>query len=293
MKDESALKNDRRALQTINQVNASLQTEQRLSPELFESLKQVYERYPDAASAHEAYRSALILRKDWAALVEFLQRKPWSTLTVDDKLNLVKAMIKLGRYNGAAEALAPLASQNNFEAKTLLANAYFHLGRYDEAKTLLDESWQEILNEKKVDEITIRGMIYFYQQENDLALQTLNKAIEMNPDYSPALNGVSRVYAAKGDQIKADENLKRVQKVYDKGTAEQVRGTRLVELNQKLKEAYEAKRFQETIEIANEMLPEADAKDKAILYQFQYYSYLALGKQKEAQDALNKANSQQ
>lgn len=291
--DESALKNDRSALQTISQVNASIQNEQRLSPDLFERMKQVYERYPTAPSAHDAYRSALMIRKDWAALVEFFQRQPESTLKLDDKLTLAKALLKLGRYEDAVESIAPLVVQDNFEAKCLLANAYFHLGRYDEAKTLLDKNWQEILNEKKIDEITMRGMIYFYQHEFDKAIETMNRSIEIDPDHYPALNGISRVYAAKGDRTKAGEILKRVQQIVDKKTAEAKRGTKLVELSQKLKEAYDAKRFQEVIDIANEMLREADAKDKVTLYQFQYESYVALGKQKEAQVVLNKANSQQ
>lgn len=293
MKDESALKNDRSALQTINQVNASIQNEQRLSPELFESMKQVYERYPTAPSAHDAYRSALMIRKDWAALVEFFQRHPKSTLKPDDKLTLAKALLKLGRYEDAAETVRPSVAEDNLEAKNLLANAYFYLGRYDEAKTLLDKNWQEILNEKKIDEITMRGMIYFYQHEFDKAIETMNRSIEIAPDHYPALNGISRVYAAKGDRTKADEILKRVQQIVDKKTAEAKRGTKLVELSQKLKGAYDAKRFQEVIDIANEMLREADAKDKVTLYQFQYESYVALGKQKEARDVLNKANSQQ
>lgn len=291
--EESALKADASASQAINQANIFLQNRQKLSPENFDKIKKIYKQYPTSKTVQDTYRAALIIKEDWAILVDFFKQIPESKLTVEDKINLAKAYIKLGRYNDSSETLKPLAGQNNLEVKTLLANAYFHLGKYDESKRLIDENWQQILNEKKSDEIALRGMIYFYQGDTEKAIETLNKSIEFNPDHLPSYNGLSRVYASKGEQTKAEENLKKVQEIFNKVTADERRKTIMVEKSYKLQDAYQAKRFQEVIDLANELLPEADAKTKVVLYQFQYNSFQALGKQTEAQEVLLKAKQLQ
>lgn len=290
---EAALRSDPSASQTINQANIFLQNNQKLSTEQFDKVKKLYEQYPTSKAAKDTYRAALIRNGDWAILADFLKQIPDAELTVQDRLNLAKANIKLGRYTDAAETLTPLAGQNNFEAKTLLASAYFHLGKYDESKKLFDENWQQILNEKKSDEITLRGMIYFYQGDHPKAIETLDQSIAFNPEHVPSYNGLSRVYAAQGEHAKAEENLKRVQELFDQVTAIEIRQTKLVEKIYKLQEAYQAKRFQEVIDLANEILPQTDAKNKVALYQFLYNSYQALGKQREAQEVLLQAKQTQ
>lgn len=287
--DESALKADTSAVQTISQAVGFLQNKQKLSREHFDKVKKIYEQYPSSKTAQDTYRAALIVKEDWVVLAEFIKQIPAEKLTVDDRLNLAKAYIKLGRYNDAAGVLSPLGIENNFEATMLLANAHFHLGKYDDAKKLFDENWQQILTEKRSDEIALRGMIYFYQDDRAKAIETLDLSIAFNAEHIPAYNGLSRVYAAQGEMVKAGENLKRVQDIFDKVTATASRQTKLVEKSYKLQEAYQARRFQEVIDLANEMLPESDAKNKAVLYQFLYNSYQALGKQKEAQEVLLRA----
>lgn len=287
--DEAALNADETAKQTINSSSQMLSSGQKPSAENFEKLKAVYEKYPKSETVAQTYKSALIVREDWAALEKFLSSIPKSELSNDDSLNLGKTYIKLGRYNDAIKTLKALENGNNLEVKTLLANAYFHLDRYAEAKPLLDNNWEQIIKDKRADDITMRGMIYFHEKENDKAIETLEKALEVKPDNIPAANGLSRVYAAKGDTEKAEEYLAKVQQMFDTLTAEERRKTNLVEKIYKLQEAYKAKRFQEVISLVNEVLPQADAKNKAALYQYLYNSYQALGMQKEAQETLAKA----
>lgn len=291
--DENALQEDATAKATINQVSQVLKSGQKPTSEDFEQLKSVYEKYPDSESTRQTYKSALIVREDWAALEKFLTAIPAAKLTDDDKLNLGKTYIKLGRYNDAVETLKPFENGNNLEAKTLLANAYFHLGKYAEAKPLLDSNWEQIIKDKRIDDITLRGMIYFHEKENEKAIETLEKALEFMPDNISAANGLSRVYAAKGETEKAEEYLAKVQQSFDKLTAEERRKTYLVEKFYKLQEAYKAKRFQEVIDLANDVLPEAEARNKAALYQYLFNSYQALGMQKEAQEILVKAKQMQ
>ena len=291
--DETAFENDALAKQTVNQATLKISKGQKVTPADFAEIKSVYEKYPQSKSVREIYRTALIAREDWNALQEFLEKLPDAEKTEADKLNLGKTYFKLGKYDKSAEVLKEFENSENTEAKSILANAYFKAGKNAEAKTLLDKDWEKIVSEKRVDEMTVRGMIYFYEKDNSKAIEILQKVLEIRPDSIPAANGLSRIYASQGDSAKAEEYLTKVQDAYDKMTADERRKTNYVEKIYKLQEAYKAKRFQEVINIANEILPEADAKNKAALYQFLYNSHKALGQQEEAQEVLVKAREMQ
>lgn len=291
--DEKALKADAEARAEINRVSQLMQKGQKLSQKDVEAIKQIYADYPSSETARNTLKNAYIRREDWASLEKLFIEIPASELSEEDRITFVKVYIKLGRYNDAVETLQKLENKNNSEAKSLLANAYFHLGKYDEAKGLIDTSWQEILQNKRDEEIVLRGMIYFYQKENDKAIETLEKALEINPGSVAANNGLSRIYAARGENEKAEEYLAKVQESFDNLTKEEQKKSTLAAKLYSLQEAYKAKRFQEVINIGTEILPQVTAKNKPALLQYLYNSYLALGKQKEAQEILVQAKQLQ
>ncbi len=250
--DDAAYQADSESKKLLSQTSQAMFAGQKPSSAEFESIKSILEKYPEAESVRSVYKMALIRREDWNALEEFQQR-------------------------------------NDPEIRSILANSNFYLGKYDEAKLILDKNWEEIINQKRSDDVTLRGMIYFHEKDLEKAVATLQKALELNPDSIPAANGLSRVYAAKGEPEKAAEYVAKVQQKFDKMTTEEQRKTNLLEQVYKLQEAYKAKRFAEVIEIGSKMLPEADEKNKPALYQYLYNSYAALGKNKEAAEILAKA----
>lgn len=291
--DEKAVQADAPASAEISRINQQIAAKQKLTQKDIDSIREIYARYPQAKSVRQTLQTALISREDWGSLEKLLLEIPAGELTREDKTNLGKVYLKLGRYGEAADTLRPLEDGSDPEIRFLLANAYFNSGSYDEAKKLLDDSWENIISEKRVSEMTFRGMIYFYQNEPEKAAEILRKVIEIDPANIAALNGLSRIYGARGDREKAEEYLARVQQTFDRVTAEERRRTKFVETIYKLKEAYQAQRFEEVIELANQAIPEADAANRAALYQYLYNSYRALGRQKEAQEALAKANQTQ
>ena len=170
------------------------------------------------------------------------------------------------------------------------------MGKYDEAKAELDGSWEQINKEKRIEEIALRGIIYFYEKENDKAIETLNKALEIDSKHVLTNNSLSRVYAAQentekaqGNTEKAQEYVTKVKREFDAITAREKVSSAKAEDTMKIQVAYKAKRFEEVINLANRMLPSANAREKVILYQFLVNSYQATGKTKEAQEALAKA----
>ncbi len=287
--DEKSLQNDKQSLETISKVSTAFSTGQKPSSQEFESLKQVFQRYPESQTAGQMYKLALIKREDWASLKTLLSTTPFENLSLEDRKNLGNASYKLGNYQDAVEVLKTLTEENDREVISVLANSYFFLGDYSEAKLLLDKNWERIKNEKRLNDITLRGLIYFRENESDKAIETLKFALTIAPDNIPAANAISRIYAARGEQEVAVKYLEQVQRSFDKVTAEERRKAIVVEKFYKLQDAYKAQRFQEVIDIAEEVLPEADPKNKLTLYQFLYNSHNALGHQKEAQEALENA----
>jgi tetratricopeptide (TPR) repeat protein len=288
--DEKSLQDDKQALETISRISKTFSIGQKPSNEDFALLKQVLLRYPQSQTVRQVYKLALVKREDWESLKKMLAATPFDELSKEDQKNLGNASYKLGNYADAVEVLEKLADGNDREVISVLANSYFYLGNYLEAKLLLDRNWERIKNEKLVSEITLRGLIYFYENETDKAIETLKFALEIRPDNIPAANAISRIYAARGEPEVAAKYLEQVQKSFDKATAEERQKTNVVEKFYKLQDAYQAQRFQEVIDLANEVLPQADPKNKPALYQFLYNSHAALGHEKEAQEALEKAN---
>ncbi len=287
--DESALQNDAVSKQALENAVQLMKTGQKPAPEDFEKIKKIYQQYPNSKTARNSYQFALISREDWTALEQFLNQIPFSEMSDEDKSNLGKAYFKIGRYADAVESLKPFGKKGEREIRNILATSYFRLDRFAEAKALLDDDWDDIINKKSIDEITLRGMIFFHEKENDKAIETLHRTLKIDPENIAAANGLSRVYAAIGDRKKSEEFVARVQDSFEKLTAEEKRKTNQVEKLYQLQNAYNAKRFDEVIEIANQVLPEADARNKSALYQYLYNSYIALGKQKEAQEIAAKA----
>lgn len=287
--DDAAYQADSESKKLLSQTSQAMFAGQKPSSAEFESIKSILEKYPEAESVRSVYKMALIRREDWNALEQFLLAVPAAERSDEDKLNLAKALFKLGRYAETVNYLEEFQQRNDPEIRSILANSNFYLGKYDEAKLILDKNWEEIINQKRSDDVTLRGMIYFHEKDLEKAVATLQKALELNPDSIPAANGLSRVYAAKGEPEKAAEYVAKVQQKFDKMTTEEQRKTNLLEQVYKLQEAYKAKRFAEVIEIGSKMLPEADEKNKPALYQYLYNSYAALGKNKEAAEILAKA----
>ncbi|MCD9188518.1 MAG: tetratricopeptide repeat protein [Pyrinomonadaceae bacterium] len=290
-KDIESFKKDAQAVAEFNRINQVIGRGQYLSQTDIDSLNKIREKYPQNPNVRLLMQSALIKREDWQAAVDFINQIPENERTEDEKKNLAKILVKLGRYEETLQTVTPLLEKTpeNIELISISSNALMNLGRYEEAGNQLDKVWNEILNQNKADEVTMRGMIWFYQKNYDKAVETLNKAVGINPESVAAYNSLARVYAAQGNAEKAEEFSKKVQSVFDKMTADSQKKAKFVADAKNLEEAFKGKRYEEAVTLAKTMLPDAEAEDKFVLYQFLANSYQALGKMKEAQDALAEA----
>ncbi len=294
--EASLYSQDANAKSEIMRLNQLLTTGQSVTAADFESIKQIRVKYPNTAEVRVVYQSALINRSDWESVAELIEAIPASQRTRDDNLNLAKTYLKLARYQEEIALVKPLAEKDkkDFEFNSLLAFGHFFLGQDDEAARLLDSFWETIIQNRRLDEINTRGMIYFRQKNYAKATEIFEKSLEINTNNTTAYNYLSRIYAAQGNEEKAEFYRAKTVELNDKSAADSLEASRRVQQIYALETAWKAKNYSEVINLAKQILPTAVEKDqKIVLYQYLFESYKALGNEKEANDALTEAQKLQ
>lgn len=295
-KDSAALKNDKQTFAQLSQIGNLINTTRSISSENFTALKAIREKYPNAPEVRQVFQNALIIREDWEMLENFLKEKPFAEMNTDERKALAKVYLKLGKYADAIEILKPLAeaNPNDVEIRGVLGGAYFFLNQLDEAAAEFDSIWDKIVAEKRIDEMTTRGLIYLRQNNLPKAVETLQKAIEINPSNIPANNALSQAYARQGNAEQAEIHRKKTVELQDKLQSDELQARQKVQDIYAIEDAWNSKNYQEVIKLTNEMLAQtADKNQKLVLYQYLFRSHQALGNQSEAQNALSEAQKLQ
>jgi predicted Zn-dependent protease len=274
--DQAGFEQDKAAATEVRRIAAGLGRTQSVAQSDLDLLKTVHAKYPAAAEVRQTLQAALQARQDWEALEKLLTETPEAERTQSERVYLGKVYLKLGRYKEARLILEPLATAapQDLEINSLAGQALYFEGRYEAAARVFDRVWDAIIATNGVDEIMMRGMIYFYQGDKGRAIETLKKTVELNPDYFAGHNALSRVYAAQGDAAQAADETRRI---------------RLNARARDLESAFAARRYEECVRIAQEMLRSADETQKPMLYEYIGQAYQALGKQAEAQSAFQEA----
>ncbi len=257
----------------------------------YESLKNLRAKYPASVDVRQTFQAALILRNDWEALEKFLTEIPQEQRTKTGQIELTKVYIKQGKTAEAANVIEPMtvAAPNNAELNGLAGQAFFFTGQYDKAAVCLDRVWSQLISNKRVDEISIRGLIYFYKGDYQKAIETLQETIKIDPKHIAALNGLSRVYSVTGDEKQADVYRLQVEKISQETTTNETNRAAFTERARELETAWNEKRYEDVIKTAQEMLSIAPHQQKAILYQYIAEACQALGKTEEAKAAMIEA----
>lgn len=286
------MQNDTEAKLVVNKASQVFKSGKKPSNKEFEEIRSIYKKYPNSESARQTYKSALILRDDWGALEDVLTKEDSSKLSNEDKKTLAKVYVKLGKFQRALGVINPLAEENpnDTELKGLAGLSYFNTGEMDEAGKQFDSVWDELIKNKSYQEISVRGIIYFRQNDLPKAIETLETALEINPRHVSTNNTLSRIYAKKGDVDKAEKYREKTTKAQEIIKNETFAKSKQVDKIYELEGAWKKKSYQEVISLSKEMLTSTtDKKQKSVLYQYLYKSYQALGMQTEAQNVLKQA----
>lgn len=289
--DQKNFEGDKAAVTEVRRIQAALARRQTVPQSDLELLKSLHAKYPRATEVQQTLQSMLQERQDWDALEQLLTAEPEAERTQAEQIYLAKIYIKLGRYRDASRIAGTLAeaAPNDLELNALAGHAWYFEGQYDNAARAFDRVWDALLSAKQLDEMMMRGMIYFYKGDKDRALEVLKKTVEINPDFIPGNNALARVFAAKGDQQQAAFYRDQADRLQARRVAEETRKRRLVARGHDLETAFAAGRYDEAARIAQELLQTADASQKPTLYEYLGQAHKATGRQAEAQAAFQEA----
>lgn len=294
-KDSAALKQDAQALSQLAQIDKSVNQTTSITAETFAALKTIREKYPNAPEVRRTYKTALIIRKDWTSLEDFLLQTA-DQLSAEDRQDLGKVYFKNGKYEKAIETLKPLAEAdpNDVEARSLLGHSYFYLNKHAEAGAELDSVWDKIVAGKRVADITARGIIYSQQNNFPKATEILKLAFEIDPTNPASSIALSQAYARQGNLEEAEFYRQKGVEMYDKNTAATFEMSRRVQKIYEIEAAWNSKNYAQVIDLVTKTLAMGvDKNQKSILYRYLFESHKALGNQAEANSILAEAQKLQ
>ncbi|MEZ5307824.1 MAG: hypothetical protein R2684_11830 [Pyrinomonadaceae bacterium] len=258
----------------------------------FEVLVGLRKDFAGAEEIEATYERALMIRGDLRSLVDLYSGIGNAKLSAPQRANYARALTRLGRFEDALALTSGVDLGSDSEMRTVASLSLFQLDRSKEAKKILDDNWDKILAEKSAVEISVRGLIYFYDGENKKAIETLQKAQEFDPLNLAAANGLSRVYYASGDIEKAKEAESNVRDTFAKLTSAERQKLRFVDVVNRLKAAFEKEKYEDVVQLGREALPMADQQNKKVVYQYIYSALKALGRHDEANRVVTEARSE-
>ncbi|MEO8041132.1 MAG: tetratricopeptide repeat protein [Acidobacteriota bacterium] len=289
--DAARLATDNAATAELNRVNAILASNGPITRADLDSLVKLREQYPNAAPVRQILQGAFIKREDWAAAEKIIADTRDNERTNSDRLNLAKIYFKQGKFSECADLLKamPPNADEHVEILALLGQSEFYRGNLDEAGKSFESVLGDLVSQKRADDISLLGTIYFRRGDQAKAIETLQNAVEISPENISANSALSRAYAASGDDIRAEAIRKKLKSINIRVAAEEKRKSRVIPLFYKLEDAYAAKDFEKVVALVEQIQPDADDATKPTLYRYLAAAYQAQGKQTEANNALAEA----
>jgi Flp pilus assembly protein TadD len=268
--DATLLAKDTTATADLRRINADLGGTGQITPENFEKLKGLREKYPHSEAIGKTYKAALMAREDWAGLENLLTASQPGDNARDDKTLLAKVYIKLGNFERSAEVLRSFGNEasTDVEIRSLSALCNFNVEKLSEAAADLDAVWNEIVDQKRIDDINLRAMIFFRTKDYERAISTLQRSLELQPGNPVATNTMSRVHAAMGDTAKAESYRIETEKAQERSERETSNKLQFVGLVRTIETAWNEKRYDDVILIAKKMLEVSDDKNKSAVLKY-------------------------
>jgi tetratricopeptide (TPR) repeat protein len=249
---KESFEQDTAAVGNLRRIQSGVRTEQPPTQADVNLLEDLHKKYPAAAEVTQTLRLALQVSGNWEAVARLLEEKPESERSRTDQLYLAEVYFKLGRYQEVRKIVDPIVESGptDVDLNSLAGQASYNQGQYEHAALLFDRVWDGIVARKKFDAMTMRGMIHFYLGDKARAVAVLRQTTELNPDYYPAYNALSRITFANGDRATAEAYLEKVKAIQARLTADKANKFRYVSRAHDLESAWQNHRCEEAAEAA-------------------------------------------
>ena len=277
--DDTALMRDPQAAAEVSRIRKLLVANAQPTPDDFQSLLLLRERYPQAALIADTYEQFLYSRADWGALIAQLESLPLDRLSSRQAGWLAEAHFRLGNYRELVELTPSLRTRFAGERSfiKLEAAALLGLDRAEEADAQLDRHWQTFVSEGDVDAIVLRARILQRMGNLPEAISTFELALRIAPQTETALLALARIYYAQGDSHRAQALMAQVKRSKALASASTTQRAQLVSLLAKVEEAWKQKNYPLVIERATTALAQVQGQQRRVLLEFIAQSHLQLG----------------
>ena len=128
---------------------------------------------------------------------------------LDAQLKAAELYYQIQRFDGAIEFLkrANELKPDSREVIVHLGNAYFDLGKYEDA-----EKWYLSALAKKADDVDVRtdlGLTFVFRDKPDYdrGIQEFKRSLEIDPNHPQTLQNLTVAYTKKGDSANANQTL--------------------------------------------------------------------------------------
>ena len=128
---------------------------------------------------------------------------------LDAQLKAAELYYQIQRFDGAIEFLkrANELKPDSREVIVHLGNAYFDLGKYEDA-----EKWYLSALAKKTDDVDVRtdlGLTFVFRDKPDYdrGIQEFKRSLEIDPNHPQTLQNLTVAYTKKGDSANANQTL--------------------------------------------------------------------------------------
>lgn len=258
-----------------------MQNNRTVTAEDYRQLERAYHSNPGNSKLNALYFSALLIREDWPAIIDYLEAIPQNNRSQRQTLNLAAAYLKNGDFALAQRTASDLVNVSSL-ARSICAQSALSLGNRAEAIQLLKPDLDNLIAQGKVSDLIVLATAYFESDKLTEALATIEQVKRLDQNNVVAAQLAGRLYAAQGDATRADEQFALVEREYAALTARETEGIRLRFYSEALQEALDAQQYQRVLSLVEQARGQLDSRHDAILRQFEDLAVRGLNQSKSS-----------
>lgn len=249
-------------------------------------------QFPSDTSIDEPLLAALKGCSDWSSMAELLDTRAGTDTDVG-ALVRAKYHIKSKGFDRAIALLRPLAEADpaDTEVAWALGLALFDGGQRAHAMPYIDRVANPRADAGRADGLILQGLSKLDTGDPAGALPVLERATTVEPANPAGWNALGRARARAGDDPGADAAFDEAANRHAAITAAEAASFRISGLVTALKRAYADRRFADTQQLIDEVLPLAPPKLKASLWEIRASILQSTGDAAGAADAAKRAQS--